>query len=272
MVPERDNAVAVIIEDDGDIRALLDAILTEAGFTTVTAANATEGVEAVRMHDPVVTTLDVGLPGVDGFAAARMIREFSQTYIVMLTARDDEIDTLQGLGSGADDYVTKPFRPRVLRARIEALLRRPRALADTGSVPVSASLPTSDTSLTTQAVATAPTAVATLSTTRYELNGLVIDVDMRTTLIDDTDVALTRSEFDILAALMESGRRVRSKADLALALRNEGYVTTHYVSDADRRTVEVHMGNLRRKLGDSTNEPRFIETVRGVGYRLAGPR
>ncbi|SEB92475.1 DNA-binding response regulator, OmpR family, contains REC and winged-helix (wHTH) domain [Paramicrobacterium humi] len=261
--------VAVIIEDDDDISALLDAILTQAGFTTVIATTGAEGVEAVREHSPVVTTLDVGLPGIDGFAAARMIREFSSTYIVMLTAHDDEIDTVQGLGAGADDYITKPFRPRVLRARIEALLRRPRTITEPALVPAGA--PASEGALV--AVATAPVPQQTHVATRsYQHNGLSVDADMRTSAIDGADIDLTRSEFDLLAALMESGRRVRSKADLALVLRGDGYITTEYVSDADRRSVEVHLGNLRRKLGDSTSEPRFIETVRGVGYRLTAAR
>ena len=121
MSPER---IAVVIEDDADIRNLLDAILGQAGFTCHTAATGTEGLEAIREHDPILTTLDISLPGIDGFEVARQIRSFSSTYIIMLSARDEEIDTLMGLDSGADDYLTKPFRPRELRARIEAMLRR----------------------------------------------------------------------------------------------------------------------------------------------------
>jgi len=117
---------AVIVEDDSDIRDLLDTVLTQAGFTTVTAATGHEGVEAVRRTDPLVTTLDVSLPDIDGFEVCRRIRAVSDTYVVMLTARTDEDDARAGLDAGADDYQTKPFRPRELRARIEALLQRPR--------------------------------------------------------------------------------------------------------------------------------------------------
>ena len=102
------------------------------------AGTGLDGIELVREHDPIVTTLDVSMPGMDGFETAKRIRAFSHTYLVMLTARADEIDTLQGLQSGADDYITKPFRPRELRARIEAMLRRPRAMdagAESGAAP-----------------------------------------------------------------------------------------------------------------------------------------
>ncbi|SEM65594.1 response regulator [Cryobacterium sp. TMT1-3] len=127
MGPERtDRRIAVVIEDDADIRSLLEAVLTQAGFDVVATSNGLDGLAAVRAYDPVVTTLDVSMPGIDGFETAKRIRAFSPTYLVMLTARDDEIDTLQGLEAGADDYLTKPFRPRELRARIEAMLRRPR--------------------------------------------------------------------------------------------------------------------------------------------------
>ena len=127
-----DKRVAVIIEDDDDIRNLLEAVLTQAGFDVVATANGPDGIEAVRTHDPIVTTLDVNMPGMDGFETARRLRAFSTTYIVMLTALSEEIDTLQGLDAGADDYINKPFRPRELRARIEAMLRRPRAVEAQG--------------------------------------------------------------------------------------------------------------------------------------------
>ena len=116
----------MVIEDDADVRNLLSAILNEAGFVCVPAATGVEGINAVREHQPILTTLDVSLPGIDGFEVARRIRSFSNTYVIMLSARDEEIDTLMGLDAGADDYLTKPFRPRELRARIEAMLRRYR--------------------------------------------------------------------------------------------------------------------------------------------------
>lgn len=130
--------IAVVIEDDADIRHLLETVLTQGGFDVVTAGNGLDGIEAVRRFSPIVTTLDVNMPGMDGFEALRRIREFSETYVVMLTALVEEIDALHGLETGADDYITKPFRPRELRARIEAMLRRPRAIASDASPASSA--------------------------------------------------------------------------------------------------------------------------------------
>jgi DNA-binding response OmpR family regulator len=233
----------------------------------VATANGADGVDAVREHDPIVTTLDVSMPGMDGFETAKRIRAFSSTYIVMLTARDEEIDTLQGLEAGADDYLTKPFRPRELRARIEAMLRRPRHPAD-AAAPV----------LAGTAAAPPPVMSAASSPERrsegpaegwIEHNGLRLAPEMRLASLRDIPLELTRTEFDLLAAILKCAGRVRSKSDLALILRGDDYSDSYYVSEADKRAVEVHMSNLRRKLGDSSSQPRWLETVRGVGYRLA---
>src|SRR3954465_1504878 len=144
-LPER---VAVVIEDDADIRNLLEAILAQAGFTCYTASDGVEGIAAVRDHKPILTTLDISLPGIDGFEVARRIRAFSMTYIVMLSARDEEIDTLMGLDAGADDYLTKPFRPREVRAGSEAMLRRyvpPVQAAAAAATPAAAPSPAAPT-------------------------------------------------------------------------------------------------------------------------------
>jgi two-component system OmpR family response regulator len=311
----------VIIEDDADIRHLLEAVLTQAGFDAIATSNGLDGVRAVRAYDPVVTTLDVSMPGMDGFETAKRIRAFSATYLVMLTARDEEIDTLQGLESGADDYLTKPFRPRELRARIDAMLRRPRMSAASATaadaavdaavestpppsvdpvhvppyvsadgepeftpayVPAETSAPRADVdglpilsgspvSVTVPLPVLPSTSAAKDERAEdwLEHNGLRLSNDMRLAVLGDTELDLTRTEFDLLAALLESKRRVRSKADLALLLRGESYVTSYYVNEADKRAVEAHLSNLRRKLGDSLTAPRWLETVRGVGYRLA---
>ncbi|CAN5195730.1 hypothetical protein BH11ACT2_BH11ACT2_00140 [soil metagenome] len=315
--------VAVVIEDDDDIRHLLETVLIQAGFRVVATANGADGVEAVRANDPVVTTLDVNMPGMDGFEVARRIRAFSQTYIVMLTALNEEIDTLQGLEAGADDYINKPFRPRELRARIEAMLRRPRTsngAPETASTPQAPAAPVAapepqysappqpvqpqpvqpqpvqpqyqqppvpqyeqppqyqqqQAPQYQQAPQQAPQQAA--PPTRgpqpgqgegwMEHNGLWLNMESRVVQQGSEEMDLTRSEFDLLAALMESNRRVRTKADLVLLLRGESYVTSHFISEADKRAIEVHMGNLRKKLGDTIGAPRWIETVRGVGYRL----
>jgi len=299
---------AVVIEDDDDIRHLLETVLSQAGFEVTARANGYDGIEAVRAVNPIVVTLDVNMPGIDGFETAKRIRTFSQAYIVMLTALGEEIDTLQGLESGADDYVTKPFRPRELRARIEAMLRRPRAMtSDDGTAPPAPTGRPAETPVYTavapptgpafpppayQPPAYAPPAApgggahaaqpntppapqpgaphAGVPGERLEHLGLVVDLGTRVTVVEGQEIPLTRSEFDLLAALMQSGRRVRTKGDLAILLRNESYVTTNFVSDADKRGIEVHMGNLRKKIGENSLTPRWIETVRGVGYRLTG--
>jgi DNA-binding response OmpR family regulator len=257
----------------------LEAILAQAGFTCYTAGAGLEGIAAIRQYDPILTTLDISLPGIDGFEVTRQIRSFSNTYIIVLSARNEEIDTLMGLDAGADDYLTKPFRPRELRARIEAMLRRfnlggpiqptPEPLPVEASHPVRTSVPDRN-----------PPVAAEVSDDDeadgdesgwLSHNGLRINADMWLCDLDGAPVELTRSEFDLLLAIMQGNRRVISKDSLALELRGD-YATSGYVSDSDRRAVEVHMANLRRKLNDPVGSPRYIETVRGVGYRLAEPQ
>jgi len=329
--------VAVIIEDDPDVRDLIDIVLTQSGFTTIVTENGTEGVEAVRRHNPLITTLDVNMPGMDGFAVAKRLREFSSTYLIMITALADEIDVVQGFEAGADDYLVKPFRPRELRARADSMLRRPRTRmdkphgwAESDPEPAAPAAPAAASSwaaaaardlaesqplapLQTQpvgqpatppapaapayeppppapapapqqpvapAAAAAPAAPAA-PTARHgavtadpgtgwmRFNGLALNHETRVVTVNNSSVDLTRTEFDLLASLMSTGRRVRSKADLVLTMRGQQYVTSYFVNEADKRSVEVHIANLRRKLGDDAATPRYVETVRGVGYRLA---
>ncbi|MCC6269687.1 MAG: response regulator transcription factor [Microbacteriaceae bacterium] len=249
--------VAVVIEDDDHIRELITDILEKIGLDVIAVSDAADGIEAIRERQPTIVTLDINLPGIDGFEAARRIRAISQAYIVMVTARNEEIDTLQGLGAGADDFVAKPFRPRELRARVEAMLRRPREF--------SGPHPGTSNSTTAQKVND--------SQDQHWLthNGLRLEPESRLVELDGIGIDLTQSEFDLLWEIMESGRKVREKSDLALLLRNRGYVANDYVSEADRRSVEVHISNLRKKLNDPSAQPRIIETVRGIGYRLTAP-
>lgn len=239
---------AVIIEDDPEIADLLAAVLTQAGFRTHVAADGAEGLEMIRDCEPMLTTLDVNLPGMDGFEVVRRIRSFSSTYVIMLSARRDEIDTLTGLSAGADDYVAKPFRPRELRARVEAMIRR-RELQQQAAPP--------------------PPAPERPDDEWLSHNGLRLHVSMHLVELDGKPVELTRTEFDLLCAVMQGNRRVVSKDELASYTRGE---LNGYVIDADRRSIESHIANLRRKLSDSATTPRFVETVRGVGYRLAKPQ
>ncbi|RPF26406.1 response regulator transcription factor [Georgenia muralis] len=269
---------AVVVEDDADVRLLLAATLSQAGFTVHTAGSGADGVAAVREYAPAVVTLDLSLPDIDGFEVCRRIRAFSDAYVVMLTGRSEEIDTLLGLESGADDYLTKPFRPRELRARVEAMLRRPRRLGDGDLGAPSAGAPVPPAPADQAAPASgsladgaSPAAGAALIGRPGQLvhRGLRVDTAARMVDIDGTPVHLTRSEFDLLAALVAEPNRVLRKAELVRRLWGQDYDTGTPVLDSDLRTVEVHMANLRRKLGDDAASPRFVVTVRGVGYRLA---
>jgi DNA-binding response OmpR family regulator len=227
---------AVIIEDDADVRALISDVLRQAGFEVVEAATGLEGVELVRARDPDVVTLDLNLPDFDGIEVCRRLREITDAYIVMLTARHDEIDRLMALETGADDYLTKPFSPRELRARIAAMLRRPRARDQ----------PTTDEAHVVR-----------------EHGELKVDVEARIVTLAGVELELTRTEFDLLATLLSAPRRVWPRETLLRTVWG-----TDWMSDG--HLVEVHMGNLRRKLGDDPRAGRYVRTVRGVGYRL-GP-
>ncbi|WP_109210465.1 MULTISPECIES: response regulator transcription factor [Microbacterium] len=300
--PSDELKTAVIIEDDSEIRHILAEVLESSGFSTVSVGNGIDGVRAVLTYKPLLTTIDVNMPGIDGIEAAKRIRAQSDTFIIMLTGLNDEADVIAGLGAGADDYLLKPFRPRELRARVEALLRRSRPVAggaaqpapapSQGSVgpsfpgarPSTTAIPTTSGTGPLEAPAETPAAepqpaAAASVPSPVDADGdadgewlvhrdLRLHPENRIVLIGSGELELTRTEFDLLATLLESKRRVRSKADLTLVLRGESYVTSYFVGDADKRAVEAHMTNLRRKLGDSAASPRYIETVRGVGYRL----
>jgi two-component system OmpR family response regulator len=261
-----DPGVAVVIEDDTDVRNLVAAVLRQSGFEVHVAPSGREGVELVRTHDATVVTIDVGLPDIDGYEVLRRIRGSSNCYVVMLTSRGDELDTLTALQSGADDYITKPFRPRELRARIAAMLRRPRVAPEPLLAQPAA------------AVQTAPpppiAAVSPLAdpTPILEHNGLVLNAAARTAAIDGRDLPLTRSEFDLLNEMLKSNGSVRTKADLVRVVRGDYYGEDTYISDSDERAIEVHIGNLRRKLQEDPKNPRWLQTVRGVGYRLTPMR
>ncbi len=244
MGPEQANdRRAVVVEDDEDIRALIEFTLAQQGFSVVAVDSGLAGVEAVREERPDLVTLDLGLPGIDGIEACRRIREISDAYVVMITARDDEIDRLLGLETGADDFIAKPFSARELKARVNAMFRRPRTV--NGSVPVA----------THDAPSTADPEHEVL------VHGVLrVDVDGRRAFRDDDELDLTRTEFDLLTELMRTPARVWTREALLRSVWG-----TEWASDT--HLVEVHIGNLRRKLG----EVRYIRTVRGVGYRMELP-
>ncbi len=244
--------IAVVVEDDEDVRHLIEDVLSQAGFEVHSASGGREGVEAVRSRAANLVTLDVGLPDIDGFEVLRRIRQFSDSYVVMLTAQADEIDTLTALHTGADDFLTKPFRPRELRARVAAMMRRPRQSIPAGPKPD-----------------VDPDAPSAASDPVLRHNGLALNPQTRAVTVDGEAISLTRSEFDLLHDLLKGAGIVRSKSDLVRVVRAEYYRDDAYISESDERAVEVHVGNLRRKLQEDPIQPRWLLTVRGVGYRLA---
>jgi two-component system OmpR family response regulator len=260
-----DPGVAVVIEDDADVRNLVGAVLRQSGFEVHVAPEGRAGVELVRLHDATVVTVDVGLPDIDGYEVLRRIRNFSTCYVVMLTSRGDELDTLTALQSGADDYLTKPFRPRELRARIAAMLRRPRAEPEEASAAVAPAV-------VAPAAPGVPAAVRAVPSPVLEHNGLALNASARTVTVDGRDLLLTRSEFDLLHEMLRSNGAVRTKSDLVRVVRGDYYGEDTYISDSDERAIEVHVGNLRRKLEEDPKSPRWLQTVRGVGYRLTPVR
>ena len=235
---------ALVVEDDEDIRALIEFTLETQGFEVAAVDSGLAGVEAVRELKPDLVTLDLGLPGIDGIEACRRIREISDAYVVMITARDDEIDRLLGLETGADDFIAKPFSARELKARVNAMFRRPRtgggagARAEDNGVPAG---PVDDHEVLVH-------------------GGLRVDVDGRRAFRQDDELVLTRTEFDLLTELMRTPNRVWTREALLRSVWG-----TEWASDT--HLVEVHIGNLRRKLGDAPH----IRTVRGVGYRMDVP-
>lgn len=251
------QGAAVVIEDDEDVQHLLMTVLQQSGFEVRAAATGREGVELVREKDPVVVTLDLGLPDIDGNEVLRRIRESSACYVIMLTARTDEADILTALQTGADDYLTKPFRPRELRARVSALLRRPRVRNDG-----------TDEAETRRQSAQPPGRPG--STLRH--GGLVLDGESRTVTLHGSELSLTRSEFDLLRDLMGNAGVVRRKDELVRIARGDSQHGDSYVSDFDERAIEGHIGNLRRKLREDARSPQWLLTVRGVGYRFATPK
>ncbi|GAA2746029.1 response regulator transcription factor [Terrabacter aerolatus] len=255
---------AVVVEDDDDIRELITHSLTMQGFDVSTASSGQAGIELVVATDPDLVTLDLGLPDLDGIEVCRRVRDVSQAYVVMISARTDEIDRLMGLEIGADDYLTKPFSPRELQARVNAMFRRPRTVGS-ATVAESAAAATPD-------GAAAPVSVATAEATPPETDHslvrhgrIAVDPEGRVVTVDDQEVDLTRTEFDLLSTLLSAPRRVWSRAVLLDSLWGPGWSEEHL--------VEVHVGNLRRKLSrlgpDGLRAP--IRTVRGVGYRMEEP-
>jgi DNA-binding response OmpR family regulator len=218
----------VVVEDDANIADLVDAYLRDAGFRVLLAPSGERGLDLIELHRPALSVLDVGLPGIDGFEVCRRIRATSTMPVLFLTARDGELDRVLGLELGADDYVTKPFSPRELVARVKAILRR-------GTPPAPVDRANS-----------------------FEIgDGLVLDTARRELTRGGVPVALATKEFDLLAYFARNQ---------GLALSRQQLIDGVWGADwyGDDRTVDVHVRQLRRKAGDDLP----LATVWGVGYRL----
>jgi DNA-binding response OmpR family regulator len=225
-------ARVLVVDDEEPLARLVASYLDRDGFEASVTGDGAEAVRMARQGDPDVVILDLGLPGLDGVEVCRQLRTFSDCYVLMLTARTDEVDKLIGLSVGADDYLTKPFSPRELVARVRVLLRRPRRHGEARDVD--------------------PT---------LRFGPLELDAAGREVLLNGQAVALTRTEFDLLGALAARPRMVFGRRQLVDAVWGPDWV-------GDEHLVDVHIGHLRRKLGDDPEQPRFIRTVRGVGYRM----
>ena len=225
----------LVVDDEAPMVELVGEYLRSEGMDVAVACDGPSAVEAARDRRPDVIVLDVMLPGLDGFEILRRVRTFSDAYVIMLTARAEEIDRIVGLSVGADDYMVKPFSPRELVARVKALLRRPR--------------------------------VNSAEAGHLELGDLVIDEPTRTVTVRAEAVPLTTIEFDLLLTLARDPGVVFPRQRLLDRVWGMDYV-------GDEHVVDVHLGNLRRKLGDDATRPVFVETVRGAGYRfrVPGPR
>ena len=219
----------LIVDDEPKILRLVHDFLQAAGFRTSSARSGDEALMRVRTEAPDLVILDLGLPGLDGLDVTRAIRRTGDLPIIMLTARDDESDKLIGLELGADDYVTKPFSPRELVARVRAVLRRQ---------------------------------AGTAATEALHAGDLVLDLPrMRLTRAGEP-IELTATEFTLLAAMARAPGRVFTRSQLLDAIHGVAF-------ESYERAIDAHVKNIRRKLEPDPRSPRYLETVYGVGYRLA---
>jgi len=223
----------LVVDDEESLVELVTRYLEREGFEVYAAYDGDSALERARAVEPDVIVLDLMLPGTDGLEVARRIRTFSDAYILMLTARTEEIDRIVGLSVGADDYVTKPFSSREVVARIHAMLRRPRTGRASSGVQPGA----------------------------RRFGDLTIDPDAREVWVDGGLVELTKLEFDLLDSLSSEPNVVFSKQRLLDTVWGSA-------SYRDEHVVAVHVANLRRKLGDDKDGRPFVRTIRGVGYRM----
>ncbi len=219
----------LVVDDEAKIVKLVRSYLEQAGFAVVEAGDGQTALIQARREKPDLVVLDLGLPGIDGLEVARTLRRERDTPIIMLTARIEDTDKIVGLELGADDYVTKPFNPRELVARVRAVLRR---ASSAGAAPE-----------------------------LLRAGALVVDISGHQATLDGRALDLTRTEFELLAVLLAHPGRAFTRLELLDRVQGDAY-------EGYERTIDAHIKNLRAKLGDDPRHPRYIQTVFGVGYKL----
>ena len=226
----------LVVDDEAKLVELIEGYLRREGLDVLTALDGPTALDLARSKQPDLVVLDVMLPGIDGVEVCRRLRQFSDAYVLMLTARSEEIDKIVGLSVGADDYLTKPFSPRELVARIHAMLRRPRTAAGT--------------------IEEAPSPL--------HFGELIVDSGRHEVTRRGVVIELTVREFALLATMAAHPGHVFTRSQLLERVWGDEYYDDH--------VVDVHVGNLRKKLEDDPANPRCVQTVRGVGYRFAAPK
>jgi len=219
----------LLVDDDPDLLYTLEKYLQQAGYTTVLANNGKSAIETFNTEKPDAALIDVMMPELDGFELIKKIRSMSTIPIILLTARSDETDKIVGLELGADDYVTKPFSPREVVARLKAIMRRSNQKQENPS--------------------------------KITIGKITIDKNTRSVNRENSPIELTKTEFDILVTLMESPEQVFTRdqiIDRVLGYTYEGF----------ERTIDAHVRNLRKKIEPDANNPDYIKTVFGVGYKI----
>lgn len=223
------SAKILVVDDEAKIVRLVRSYLEQAGFSVVEAGDGQTALIQARREKPDLVVLDLGLPGIDGLEVARILRRERNTPIIMLTARIEDTDKIVGLELGADDYVTKPFNPRELAARVRAVLRRASGTIATPEI--------------------------------LRAGALALDAGGHQATLDGRPLDLTPTEFDLLAVLLQHPGRAFTRLELLDRVQGDAY-------EGYERTIDAHIKNLRAKLGDDSRHPRFIQTVFGVGYKL----
>lgn len=233
-----DSATILVVDDEQPIVDLVQSYLLAEGYQVHTASDGAKALTVARAVKPDLVVLDVMLPGIDGIEVLRRLHQDSAVYVLLLTARSEELDKIVGLAVGADDYMTKPFSPRELVARVKAILRRNRPQTEAGGEKERPSL---------------------------VFESLLIDPERREVYHEGTLVELTPREFDLLYALASAPGRVFTREQLLANVWGRDFAGID-------RVIDVHVGLLRRKLEVNPNAPLLVQTVRGVGYKFTGKR